>query len=67
MGWNLGINFPAYQQAEDCEKEFTFSSSMNPWSSPCMLFQFCMMDMGWLYFPFLGAERNVFGGFGIDY
>lgn len=52
------MNFPAYQQVENCEKESTLGSAVTPW----MLFQSSTLDMGQLCFP-LEAERNVFGGF----
>lgn len=59
MGWDLGINHPAQQQAEDWE-----GILCEPWSSPCTSSQLCT---GRLYFPLLGAEGNVFGGLGNDY
>lgn len=64
---DLGINFPAYQQAEDCEKGSIFSSSVNPWSRSMPVISILHAGYGTALFPLLGAERNDFGCFGIDY
>lgn len=63
MGWDLGINHPAQQKAEDWEGIHVLQLC-EPRSSPCTLSHLCT---GQLDFPLLGAEGNVFGGLGNDY